>query len=251
MNILKERVRSGDRLFGAWLALASPATAEVMAYAGFDFLVIDNEHGAGTIRDAVDIMRASEAAGTPCILRVPYNDPIYLKRALDAGATSIMVPMVESRQEAAELAAACRYPPLGRRGFAATSQRCSRYGIDQDYTMRASEDLFLIAQIETAVAVEQTEKIAAVDGIDMILIGVNDLSGSIGLLGELDHPDVQRLVALAEQGTRTAQKALGTVPTPSRSAQDLFDDGYNLVAGPVDSMLLREAAVAAIRVVKG
>jgi 4-hydroxy-2-oxoheptanedioate aldolase len=250
LNILKERAKAGDRLFGAWLALASVETAEVMAYAGFDFLVIDNEHGQGTVRDAVNLIRVCHAAGTPCIVRIPWNDPIYLKRILDAGANSLMVPMVESPQEAAELVAACRYPPLGRRGFAATSQRCSRFGIDQDYVARSAEDLFLIAQVESAVSVEQSEKIASTDGIDMVLIGVNDLSGSIGLLGELDHPDVRRLVGLAEDSVRRAGKLLGTVPTPQRDTNQLFDDGYSLVAGPVDSILLCQSAVSSIRSVR-
>ncbi|MEK0085769.1 HpcH/HpaI aldolase family protein [Benzoatithermus flavus] len=251
-NRLKRRIARGERVYGAWLSLASPAVAELMAAVGFDFLIVDQEHGAGSLQDAAHMLRASAAVGCPAIVRVPWNDQVYLKRILDLGAQSLMIPMVETAEEAAAAVAACRYPPRGRRGYAAPAMRCSGYGTAEGYVARAHEELFLIVQIESAAAAERAEAIAAVDGVDMVLIGVNDLAGSIGRLEQLDHPEVDALVRRAEAGIRAAGKPLGTVPSARRDTGGLFRDGYSLVAGAGDSVLLREAAgthLAAIRAV--
>jgi 4-hydroxy-2-oxoheptanedioate aldolase len=243
-NELKRLLASGRRAYGVWLGLASPAVAELLAYAGYDFVIIDNEHGGGSISDATDMLRCCAAAGCPAIVRVPWNDQVYLKRILDAGAQSIMVPMVETAEEAAAAVAACRFPPAGRRGYAAPVMRCSRYGFIADYLHRANEELLLIAQIESAAAAGRAEAIAAVEGIDMVLIGVNDLAGSIGLLEQLDRPEVRALVEQAEAGVRRAGKPLGTVPSAGAETIELFHRGYQLIAGAGDASLLREAAKA-------
>jgi 4-hydroxy-2-oxoheptanedioate aldolase len=250
-NPIRRRLAAGERLYGCWISTASPAVAELLAHAGYDFLVIDQEHGPGTIPDAVHMLRACDAAGCPAIVRVPWNDQVYLKRILDAGARSVMVPMVETPEEAEAAAAACRYPPLGRRGYAAPAMRCSAYGFRAEYRARAHEELFLIAQIESAAAATRAQAIAAVDGIDMVLIGVNDLAGTIGRLEQLDHPEVRALVATAEAGLRAAGKPMGTVPSAARTAAQLFAEGYALVAGAGDVPLLREAARADLRAARG
>lgn len=243
-NLLKRRLHAGEPLFGAWLGMASPPVAELMACAGFDFLVIDLEHSPASLSEAVAMMRACDAGGTPTIVRVPWNDHVFVKRILDAGAMSLMIPMIETAQEAAEAVAAARFPPAGRRGYAAPAMRCSRYGFIADYTMRANDELMLIAQIESAAAADAAQAIAAVDGVDLVLIGINDLAGSIGLLEQLDRPEVDALVRKAEAGVRAAGKMLGTVPSARMGSPALFADGYSLVAGTVDSVLLREAAKA-------
>jgi 4-hydroxy-2-oxoheptanedioate aldolase len=243
-NVLKGRLRAGRQLYGAWLSMASPAVAELLAWCGYDFLVIDQEHGYGSLGDAVGMLRACEVGGCPTIVRVPWNDQVYLKRVLDAGAQSIMVPMVESAEEAAAAVAACRYPPAGRRGYAAPVMRCSRYGHIKDYRARADEELLLIVQIESAAAAARAESIAAVDGVDLVLIGVNDLGGSIGRLEQLDHPQVRALVEQAEGGIRRAGKPMGTVPSSGAGTLELFARGYQLVAGAGDAPLLRDAAHA-------
>lgn len=249
-NRIRERIAAGDQLYGCWLGLGSPALAELLGCAGYDFLIVDQEHGPGSLADGAAMMRACDATGCPAIVRVPWNDQVYLKRILDLGAQSLMIPMVENAEEAAAAVAACRFPPAGRRGWAAPSMRCSRYGFVPDYTGRANDELFIIAQIESAGAAERAREIAAVDGIDMVLIGVNDLAGSIGLLEQLDRPEVDRLVRMAEEGVRAAGKPLGTVPSARRDTNGLFADGYALVAGAGDTPLLRNAAmrdIAAIR----
>jgi 4-hydroxy-2-oxoheptanedioate aldolase len=245
-NPLKRRLIDGDRLLGLWIASASPTNVEIVAHAGYDFLIVDQEHGAGSIGDAVAMLRAAEAAGTACVVRVPWNDPVYLKRILDVGFRSVMIPMVESAEEAVAAVRACRYPPEGARGYAAPGMRCSRYGFEADYRATANEELLIIAQIESARAASVAEAIAATPGIDLAFIGVNDLAGSIGFLEDLDRPEVRSLVRLAEAGIRRAGRPLGTVPSPRRGAVELFRDGYRMVAASSDVVLLREAARAEV-----
>jgi 4-hydroxy-2-oxoheptanedioate aldolase len=227
-----------------WLGLADPGVAELLAHSGYDFVIIDQEHGPGSITDAVALLRACGCAQCPAVVRVPWNDQVYLKRILDAGASSIMVPMIESPEEAQAAVAACRYPPAGRRGYAAPAMRCSNYGFIEDYRARANDELLLMAQIESAAAAAQAEAIVAVDGIDMGFIGVNDMGGSIGRLEQLDRPEVRALVEQAEAAIRRAGKLLGSVPSSGAGSVELFAKGYDLVAGAGDVPLLREAAKA-------
>jgi 4-hydroxy-2-oxoheptanedioate aldolase len=249
-NVLKRRLGAGDRLYGVWLSSASGNVAELLAWAGYDFAIIDHEHGQGSLGDAVHMMRACAMAGCPVIVRVPWNDQVYLKRILDAGAQSIMVPMVETAEEAAAAVAACRYPPAGRRGYAAPAMRCSRWGFVTDYLSRANDELLLITQIESDRAADAAQAIGAVDGVDMVFIGVNDMGGSIGRLERLDEPDVRTVVAKAEAGIRRSGKLMGTVPSSGAGTLDLFAGGYNLVAGAGDMVMLREAAKADLATVR-
>jgi 4-hydroxy-2-oxoheptanedioate aldolase len=241
---LKARILAGEPVYGAWLALADADVAELMAHAGYDFLVLDQEHGPGSLETALDVMRAAAAAGCALVVRVPWNDPVYLKRILDAGATAVMVPMLEDAEAARAAVAACRYPPAGSRGYAAASQRCTRWGKDAEYLARWNDEVLIMGQLESAKAAANAAEIAAVDGIDVPFIGINDMAGSIGRLGQLDHPDVRRLVESCEAALRKSGKPLGTVPSAMRTTPELFAAGYTVVAGAVDSMLLRRAAVA-------
>ncbi|MEZ5823786.1 MAG: aldolase/citrate lyase family protein [Geminicoccaceae bacterium] len=251
VNSLKKRVKAGDRLYGAWLGLPSAATAELMAHAGYDFLILDNEHGAASLETAVDVMRACDAAGCPLVIRVPWNDPVYIKRILDAGALSLMIPMIEDAVEARAAIDACRYPPQGRRGYAALAQRCTRWSMWPDYLANWSNELFVIGQIESAKAAGNARAIAEVDGIDMVLIGINDMGGSIGHLeGGLAHPDVAKIVHKAEAGIREGGKPMATVPSAMRTTGELFEAGYQLVAGAVDSILLARAAMGDVENVR-
>jgi 4-hydroxy-2-oxoheptanedioate aldolase len=243
-NVLKWRLRAGEQLYGVWLSSASGNVAELLGWAGYDFAIIDHEHGQGSLGDAVHMMRACAMANCPVIVRVPWNDQVYLKRILDAGAQSIMVPMVESAEEAASVVSACRYPPAGRRGYAAPAMRCSRYGFITDYLSRANGELLLITQIESARAAAAADAIGAVDGVDMVFIGINDMGGSIGRLEQLDNPEVRALAEQAEAGIRRSGKLMGTVPSSGAGTLDLFGKGYNLVAGAGDMSMLREAAKA-------
>lgn len=246
-NLLKARLRAGESVYGAWVGTGSPANAEILGHVGFDFLVIDQEHGAGELADAVAALQAVEASGTPCIVRAPWNDPVWLKRVLDAGAESVMIPAVESAAAAAAAVRACRYPPQGTRGYAASVVRASTFGLEPGYTQKANENLLVVVQIESAAAVEQAAEIAAIEGVDVVFIGANDLAGSIGRLEQLDHPEVRDLVQRAEEVILASGKPMGTVPSAGASWQELFARGYRMVVGPHDVILLREAARAAVR----
>ena len=143
--------------------MAHAGIAELLSHAGYDFLIFDNEHGAGSLETAVDVMRACAAGGCPVVIRVPWNDHIYLKRILDAGATSLMIPMLDNADEAAAAVRACRYPPHGTRGYAAAAQRCTRWGTDKDYLSNWNDELLIVGQIESATAAAQSQAIAAVE----------------------------------------------------------------------------------------
>lgn len=246
-NSLKARLDAGDNIYGAWVGSGSPANAEILGHVGFDFLVVDQEHGAGELADAVAMLRAAESSGTPCMVRAPWNDPIWIKRILDAGAESLMIPQIETAAAAKAAVAACRYPPQGTRGYAAGVVRASTFGLEPGYVEKANANLLIVLQIESAAAVEHAAEICAVEGVDVVFIGVNDLAGSIGRLEQLDHPDVRSLVHCAEDLILASGKPMGTVPNAGASWQELFARGYRMVVGPHDVILLREAACAAMR----
>ena len=246
-NALKAQLAAGDAVFGAWVGSGSPTNAEILGHIGFDFLVIDQEHGLASIGDAAAALRAAESSGTPCIVRAPWNDPVWLKRILDAGAEAVMIPSVETAAEAAAAVRSCRYPPQGTRGYAAPVIRASTYGLERGYLAKANENLLIVLQIESAAAVDHAAEICRVEGVDVVFIGINDLAGSIGRLEQLDHPEVRRLVERVEEVILRSGKPMGTVPSAGASWQQLFDRGYRMVVGPHDVALLRDAARQAIQ----
>jgi 4-hydroxy-2-oxoheptanedioate aldolase len=188
------------------------------------------------------LIRAVENAGGQTIVRVPWNDQVYLKRILDIGAQSLMIPMINDKASAEEAVAACRYPPQGRRGYAAPVLRASGYGVDEDYGKNANDELLLIAQIEHVDACDNIEEIAAVDGIDMLFIGPNDLAGSMGHFENMQHDDVTAKVAEIERRVTATGKMLGGFPipgTPNDTAEQL---GYRIIAGQADVWIFKTAA---------
>ena len=243
----KVRLKSGEPAAGCWLWLCSPMAAEIIAQAGYDCVMIDLEHGPASMRDSIGLMQA--VAGRRCapLMRVPANDPVWLKRALDTGVDGVMVPTVSNAEQAAAAVRACRYPPDGERGMAVSVVRAADYGADwQTYLRRINEDLLVICQIETREGVERIEEIAKVDGVDMLFIGPFDLSASLGFPGEPDHPDVRKAVLKIEQAAARAGKMLGSIQTAERPAERLFADGYRLVLADGDVTLLRDAARASV-----
>jgi 4-hydroxy-2-oxoheptanedioate aldolase len=180
------------------------------------------------------------------IIRVPSADPTTLKLVMDRGFRSIMAPMINTAAEAKAFADACRYPPFGRRGYAAPIVRASGWGTETGYTQGAHEELLLIAQIEHVDAIDEIEAIAAVEGIDALLIGPNDLAGSMGLLERLEDKKVRDACERVETAALAAGKWLGSIPRPGRTAQELHDIGCRLIAGPADIMLFLDGARAAV-----
>jgi 2-keto-3-deoxy-L-rhamnonate aldolase RhmA len=201
---LKQRLRAGEITVGAWLTFSNPNVAEIMAGTGFDWVLIDTEHGPFGLEGLQITLMAFNGTPTVPIVRVAWNDPVRIKQVLDLGADGVLVPMVNSAAEARLAVAACRYPPAGNRGFG--PRRAAFYGRNVDtYTVEANEGIIVMIQIEHIDAVHHVDDILAVPGLDVICIGPTDLSGSAGLLRQFDHPVIQQALDVIVART----KALG------------------------------------------
>lgn len=246
MMPLKQRLAAGEFVTAAWADMGSPDCAEVLVRHGWKVIVIDGEHGIGDIEHWVAIARAVEAAGGEVVLRVPEATEALLKRVLDRGFRSIMVPLVNTAEQARAIADFCRYPPTGRRGYAAPVVRGSGFGTRPDYARSsAQEDLLLMVQCEHHEAVENLAAIGAVPGIDMVFVGPNDLAGSIGMLERMEEPEPQALLKRIQATAAENNIALGTITGAGRNWADLRALGYRLAVGPNDAALLIAGARAA------
>lgn len=183
--------------------------AEMAGQAGFDWCLIDGEHGPNTVTEWLPQVQALAATPTPPVIRIPNRDVWMVKQALDLGCQTVMVPMVDTADQAAEMAAAMRYPPQGKRGMGAAVARASGYGLISDYADNADAEVCLIVQAETVEAVENIAAIAAIDGVDGIFIGPADLSADMGYRGQAGHPDVVALIADALGRIKASGKAGG------------------------------------------
>lgn len=242
-NPLKKRLGQGKKALGCWLNLAHPAIAEIMGLAGYDLVLMDLEHGLGELDQAADMLRGLAHTPAATAVRAPANDPVFLKRILDQGPDAVMIPMVETAEEARAAVAACRYPPKGNRGWAAGVARASSYGLVKDYTLKAADNLVVILQIESVTAVGNIDAIAGVEGVDMLFVGRNDLAASAGHILQLDHPEVNAMLDRVEAAARRAGRWLGTVPSRDLDTAALFRRGFDLVMPASDISLLRDAAL--------
>ena len=212
-----------------WLVSAAASTAEALGCAGFDFLVVDTEHTPVDPPQLVGILQA--IAGTPAqaIVRPPWNDMVMAKRALDAGAQSLLFPFVQNADEARRAVASTRYPPDGVRGVASV-HRASRYGTVPDYLARANAEICVIVQIETETAFNNLEAIAAVPGVDSLFIGPADLAASMRLLGDINHPAVQDKLKTGAQACRRLGKPCGIVGANPEVVERFLEYGFSWVA---------------------
>lgn len=246
----KEKLQSGKPALGCFLNMADGMAAEICAHAGFDMVLIDCEHGPGDITAAIQQMQAANAGGCPAMVRVPWNDTVYLKRILDAGAQGVMIPAISTVEEARTAVAACRYPPRGVRGIAYPIVRASGYGTDlATYLDKTVDELLVMAQIETRAGVENAVSIAGTEGIDLIFVGPMDLSASLGYFGQPDHPEVRKTIEGVKMAVKQAGKLIGIIPTPEFDARTLFGQGYDLVLDGADVAFLRDGALAKVRAV--
>lgn len=246
-NAVKTRLHVGENVLGCWTALGSPAVVELLGFAGFDYIVLDQEHGLGDLGPLVAQLQALSATPATAVVRVPWNDHVVLKRVLDTGAEGVMIPSIETAEEARTAVAACRYPPLGRRGAASSSARASQYGMAADYVATCAGNLLIVLRIESAKGVANIDSILEVPGIDVIFIGPHDLSGTVGQLGNLKHPEVAGLIARAEQQARAAGTPMGTVPHPGATWRDMFERGYRFVNAGSDVSRLRDGSLSDVR----
>ena len=247
-NGVKARLKAGNAVYGLFSGFASPLVAELLGVIGYDFVLVDGEHGPGDSMTTLSQVQAIQATPAMAMLRVSSNDPVQFKRALDIGVEGVMVPSVSSAAEAATAVAACRYPNAGKRGFAAPILRGADYGMaTADYIARAADELLIVVQIETLAGAAQAADIAAVEGVDAVFIGPNDLSGDLGALGQFDHPDFVKAVAAIEAGVKSAGKVLGCLPYPGSDPVELHRRGHRLICTGADIALLRDACLAQVR----
>ncbi|AVO38169.1 HpcH/HpaI aldolase family protein [Pukyongiella litopenaei] len=240
-NLFKQRLLAGETQLGLWMSLASPVAAEALSLLDFDWLLFDTEHAPVEIAQLQALLQAA-AAGTPhCAARPAWNDKVLIKRILDVGAQTLLVPFVQTAEEAAAAVAATRYPPDGIRGVAGGT-RASRYGTEPDYLTTANREICTIVQIETRAALDQIEAICAVDGVDGIFIGPSDLSASLGHLGNPSAPQVQEQLRLAADRVIACGKSPGILATTAADAKRYREMGYLFIACGVDLGLLSGAA---------
>lgn len=238
---LHAAIAAGRVTIGSWVTMAHPATAEVMAAAGFDWLVIDCEHGGIDIETATDLMRAMKGTRPSCqpLLRLTQNDTLEIRRALDAGAYGVIVPMVNDREAAEHAVAAAHYPPKGVRGYGFV--RANLYGTEfAPHLEWAEREHTMVVQVEHWQAVEHIDEIVATEGVDCAFVGPWDLSGSMGIPGELDHPRVtaalERVVACCREHGKAAGM-LVTQPGP-QAVREAIQRGFTFLALGVDALLL-------------
>lgn len=228
-NKFQTRLLAGPTQLGTWLMSASATCAEAVGWSGLDFVVVDMEHVPLELPDVIDIHRALSATPAGTITRVPWNDAVVVKRVLDAGAQTLMFPMIQTAAEALAAVRATRYPPAGIRGVAAM-HRASRYGTVADYLQRSGPELTVIVQVETKESFAQLAQIAAVDGVNAIFIGPGDLAASLGHLGNVMHPEVQALVQVAPAVCHEKGRKVGIVAANAEVAKQYAAQGYDFVA---------------------
>jgi 2-dehydro-3-deoxyglucarate aldolase/4-hydroxy-2-oxoheptanedioate aldolase len=241
VNHFKRAIAAGKTPVGAWLVSAAPSAAEALGYIGFDFLVVDMEHTPLDTPQMIGVLQTIAGTAAQAIVRPPWNDMVMVKRALDAGAQSLLFPFVQSAEEAKRAVAYTRYPPAGVRGVAAM-HRGSRYGTVSNYQKRAHEEICVIVQIETMTAFDQLEAIAAVPGVDSIFIGPADLSASMGLLGDMGNPAVQEKLRAGAQTCKRLGKPCGIVGANPEIVANFIDYGFSWVAVGSDLAMLASRA---------
>jgi 2-dehydro-3-deoxyglucarate aldolase len=234
---------------GTWVMSASPLVAEAIAHAGFDWAVLDMEHSPLELPGVVQMLQAVAATKLVPIVRLPVNDAVLFKRLLDAGASTLMVPMVEGAAEARRAVAATRYPPLGVRGVAGMS-RATRYGTQRLDTQAANAGVALILQLETPQALDALEEIAAVEGVDALFVGPADLSAAMGHGGDARHPAVQKAMAQAAERARAVGIPIGTLAGTPEMATQVRAAGFDFVGLGSDLGLLVHAAQASLHALR-
>jgi 2-keto-3-deoxy-L-rhamnonate aldolase RhmA len=243
MNKVKEKLKNGQASIGGWIQIGHPAVAEIMSQAGFDWLAIDNEHGIIDLGNGMNIFNGMRGTDVLPMVRVHENNEIIIRQWCDAGARGIIVPMVNTPEQAHAAVAAAKYPPLGKRGFGYC--RANNYGrFFDDHAKCHNEDVLVTVQIEHIEAIRNIDSILAVEGVDAAFIGPYDLSGSMGLTGQIYHPDViaacnQMLAACKKHG-----KAAGihVVPVDPDRIQKFVSEGFTFIAAGIDTVFLRYAS---------
>lgn len=243
-NTFKHAIAEPGARIGLWLGLGDPYAAELCATAGFDWLLVDGEHGPNDLRSMLGTLQAVAPYPAHPVVRVPHGDAALIKQVLEIGATTLLVPMVESAEQARALVRATRYPPQGLRGVGSGLARSSRWSSYPKYLHEANERICLLVQVESVEALAQIDTIAAVEGVDGVFIGPSDLSASMGYLGDTAHPEVRAAIDHAIGRILAAGKAPGVLTVDEALARHYIALGARFVAVGVDATLLARATRA-------
>jgi 4-hydroxy-2-oxoheptanedioate aldolase len=250
VNRFKQALREGRQLVGLWSSLSSLAATEILADSGFDWMLIDTEHAPNETPMVADQLRAASLGTASPVVRPAWNDAVILKRLLDVGVQTLLVPFIQTPDEAARAVAATRYPPRGIRGVASV-HRANRYGRVPEYFARADHEICVLVQLETRPAVDALEEIAAVDGVDGVFIGPSDLAASLGHLGNNAHPDVRSTIETACRRAQAIGKPIGILAPIETDARAYLDMGFAFVAVGSDIVALRKGCDALVQMFKG
>lgn len=245
----RTRLKEGRPLIGALLQIPLPEVAECFVEAGYEWLFIDLEHSPMDARDALTLLTAVDAR-VPCVVRVPWNDEAHIKKALDIGATGIIVPLVNTAEDAKRAVDRCKYPPMGVRSVGIT--RAQRFDLDFDgYMRRANDEVAVIVQIEHVEAARNIEAILDVPGIDGVFVGPFDLSGSMNKPGRINDPEVQQAIQQIIRACEKRDIARCIYAHTPGHAKTYMEQGYRVIGLCTDYILLARAAAAALKEVRG
>lgn len=241
-NPFKSALKRGDKLIGLWLSMAYPYSAEICATAGFHWLLIDGEHAPNDVRSTLAQLQAVAPYPSHPVARTVDGNPALIKQLLDIGVQTLLVPMVDTPEQAQALVGATRYPPEGTRGVGAAAARAARWGERRDYLQTANDDVCLLIQVETRTALQNLERICAVEGVDGVFIGPADLAASMGHRGRPDHAEVQTAIESAIKTIIASGKAAGTLTGDVNLARKYLELGASFVAVGIDVTLLAQGA---------
>jgi 4-hydroxy-2-oxoheptanedioate aldolase len=233
-NRLKHRLAAGETVFGCWLGMADPYVAEMAATCGFDWLLIDGEHAPNDLRSTMAQLAVIEPSPSLPVVRLRDDDPARIKQALDAGAQSLLIPMIETAEQAARALAATRYPPQGIRGVGSSLARASRFSAIADYLKTAGGQICLILQVESRAGLAALDAILAIPDIDCVFIGPSDLAADMGHLGDANHPEVRAAVMDALARIAASGKAAGVLSTDDAFIADCLKAGARFVGVGID-----------------
>ena len=240
-NATKARLQAGECAYGCFIRYPDPGLAELLALQGFDFLVLDAEHGTMEPRECENMVRAAELRGVTPVVRVPANTPPVILRFMDTGAQGVQIPLAASADDADAAVSAVKYWPRGSRGL--TGVRAASYGQEPlaDYVVRANEQTLVVVQIETREALVHVPEIAAVDGVDVVFVGPTDLSHALGVPGQVSHPLVEEAYETVARGVAGSPAALGALVRDADDARRWRERGARYLAVTIDALLVRGA----------
>ena len=244
---LKQSIEANEHPLGTWLSIGHPTVAEAASHLDLDFVLVDMEHTTMDLETVEAMARGVDAAPgtTETVVRVPWNDPVRLKRVIDIGVSGVMVPMIGTPEEAQQLVRSIRYPPEGIRGIAGS--RATGYGQNfEEYVTTANGSIVTIAQIETEQGLENAEAIGAVDGIDALFVGPADLSGALGLFAEWDAPEFAEAVESVIDAGHAADVPVGTLTVDPADIDDRVEQGFDFLIAGKDVSLLMDSIDGAI-----